>query len=90
MASTGGCISESGMIRDKKDLRMDDEDADEEESKRDDELPNTGCISETTGEILIGGDCLVNYALRDIEAGEEITCDYSEFDSDEAYEYFGL
>eukprot|EP00978_Attheya_sp_CCMP212_P046198 scaffold378641_cov51-Attheya_sp.AAC.1 len=69
---------------------MDDEDADEEESKRDDGLPNTGCISESTGEILTGGDCLVNYALRDIEAGEEITCDYSEFDSDEAYHYFGL
>eukprot|EP00978_Attheya_sp_CCMP212_P035291 scaffold152579_cov45-Attheya_sp.AAC.1 len=85
MASTGGGISEIGMIRDKKDLHMDDEDADEEESKRDDGLPNTGCVSETAGE-----DCLVNYALRDIEAGEEITCDYSEFFSDEAYDYLGL
>eukprot|EP00978_Attheya_sp_CCMP212_P018638 scaffold51370_cov32-Attheya_sp.AAC.1 len=77
-----------------KDLHMDgeydNEEDDEEESKGDDVLPNTGCISETTGEIISGGACAINYALRDIEAGEEFTCEYSEFDSDEAIDYFSL
>jgi hypothetical protein len=65
----------------------DDEEEEEEESNGGDGLPNTGCISETTGEIISGGACPVNYAIRDIEAGEEFTCEYVEFASFDDAEY---
>jgi hypothetical protein len=75
---TGGSLSESGMICDNKDDKNDDEEA----SKGDDELPTTGCISDEV--------CLGNYALHDIDAGEEFTCDYREFADDEINAHLSL
>ena len=50
---------------------------------------NVGCDEEL--EAQLGVDCGHNYyALRDIQAGEEILCDYATFDAPKGWDRFGL
>ena len=72
-------LDEGSLFNDSK-FRGVNEEKDEDNGT---EMASTGCIDDTTGEIISGGDCLINYALRDIEAGEEFTCDYSDFADEE-------